>query len=300
MRVRTTMAFKTRPRRIEAVPPPPDDGSDVDHLKRLLRTDHTGELKPLLRTDGPPPLTPGDLQHPIDDQRPPPSDEPQNILRPSDLEYPKPDGSGDPIKPFQEIKRGDAPGFSRGAYDDPDSSNQVEVKPDLENEKEGPHYDVIQHLPSADDLDPRIKGGVEKMRVSPEGEIINGETVIGKSKTRWESDATQTEVSEGREDDMPKADWRAEEQGWLDRIAEARTPEGAVAEAPQAEAAAADGPSGDTEPEDSAETSNDAAEDTANETADTSPEASSADTSADSGSKSNGSSDSDSDSDSGD
>jgi hypothetical protein len=56
------------------------------------------------------------------------------------------------------------------------------IKPDYENQKEGPHIDFLQPL------DFGFTTGVEKTRVNLNGEVINGQTNIdGGHKFKWKS-----------------------------------------------------------------------------------------------------------------
>ena len=75
--------------------------------------------------------------------------------------------------------------FQKGLYmnDVPDLSRSfpfsvpdLKIKPDLESEAHGPHFDVIQGIP----------GGTDQFRVSPDGDIIDGTTNIGKTWADWQ------------------------------------------------------------------------------------------------------------------
>ena len=52
------------------------------------------------------------------------------------------------------------------------------IRPDLNNPKHGPHYDVTLPLPEI--------RGAEHMRIRPDGTLIGSETCVGKAKMPWE------------------------------------------------------------------------------------------------------------------
>lgn len=54
----------------------------------------------------------------------------------------------------------------------------LKINNDLDNWKEGPHWDIITDLKSE-------VGGVDKIRIDNEGNVISGETQIGKIKMPW-------------------------------------------------------------------------------------------------------------------
>lgn len=66
----------------------------------------------------------------------------------------------------------DKPPF--GDFDD----TGLKINEDLDNRKEGPHYDILTDLREE-------TGGVEKVRITPDGDVLGGETNIGKKKIDW-------------------------------------------------------------------------------------------------------------------
>lgn len=65
----------------------------------------------------------------------------------------------------------------------PDSSTSfplsvpdLKIKPDLENPAHSPHFDAMQ----------AVDGGIDKIRISPDGGVLGGTTQIGKTKMDWE------------------------------------------------------------------------------------------------------------------
>jgi len=59
-----------------------------------------------------------------------------------------------------------------------DFKDGLKIHNDLDNKKEGPHWDVMV------DLRNEI-GGIDKIRIDNEGNILGGETQIGKKKLPW-------------------------------------------------------------------------------------------------------------------
>lgn len=57
----------------------------------------------------------------------------------------------------------------------PNSNDNLKINKDLNNQKHGPHYDVITP----------IRGGVDQARIKPNGDIKGGTTRIGKTKADW-------------------------------------------------------------------------------------------------------------------
>lgn len=57
----------------------------------------------------------------------------------------------------------------------PVSQPDLRINNDLDNQKHGPHFDVVQGIP----------GGTDQTRISPNGDIIGGTTNIGKNKVDW-------------------------------------------------------------------------------------------------------------------
>lgn len=60
--------------------------------------------------------------------------------------------------------------------DFPLSVPNVKINPDLDNPAHDPHYDIITG----------IDRGVDKLRIDPSGDLIDGETQIGPVKMPWE------------------------------------------------------------------------------------------------------------------
>ncbi|MFH1232209.1 MAG: hypothetical protein V1709_12015 [Planctomycetota bacterium] len=54
----------------------------------------------------------------------------------------------------------------------------LKINNDLDNWQEGPHWDIIADL--RNDI-----GGIDKMRIDNKGNVISGETQIGKLKLPW-------------------------------------------------------------------------------------------------------------------
>lgn len=59
-----------------------------------------------------------------------------------------------------------------------DFKGGLKIHNDLDNQVEGPHWDIMT------DLREEI-GGIEKIRISNEGDILGGETQIGPTKLKW-------------------------------------------------------------------------------------------------------------------
>jgi hypothetical protein len=59
-----------------------------------------------------------------------------------------------------------------------DFNDGLKIFNDLDNRKEGPHHDIMT------DLRKEI-GGIEKVRIDQNENIMNGETVIGPIKMPW-------------------------------------------------------------------------------------------------------------------
>jgi hypothetical protein len=59
-----------------------------------------------------------------------------------------------------------------------DFKNGIKLNDDLNNKREGPHWDLMT------DLRDSIRG-VDKIRFTSKGDIINGETQIGPLKLKW-------------------------------------------------------------------------------------------------------------------
>ena len=51
----------------------------------------------------------------------------------------------------------------------------VKISSDLQNRAHGPHFDMMQSIP----------GGVDQVRIGPDGTILGGETNIGKAPMSW-------------------------------------------------------------------------------------------------------------------
>jgi hypothetical protein len=60
-----------------------------------------------------------------------------------------------------------------GGY--PESRNDLKLYDDRGNPAHDDHYDVINSVP----------GGIHKTRVTPEGDVIDGETQIGRRRLGW-------------------------------------------------------------------------------------------------------------------
>ncbi len=51
----------------------------------------------------------------------------------------------------------------------------LKINDDMDNRVHGPHYDVLQG----------IEGGVDQVRITPDGDVMGGTTRIGKTKADW-------------------------------------------------------------------------------------------------------------------
>lgn len=60
-----------------------------------------------------------------------------------------------------------------------DFNNGLKINNDLNNRKEGPHWDIMTDL--RNDIN-----GIEKIRIRNDGSIINGDTQIGPVKLPWQ------------------------------------------------------------------------------------------------------------------
>ncbi len=54
----------------------------------------------------------------------------------------------------------------------------LKINNDLDNRKEGPHYDIMTDL--REDI-----GGIEKVRIDEDQNIMSGETLVGPIKMTW-------------------------------------------------------------------------------------------------------------------
>ena len=59
-----------------------------------------------------------------------------------------------------------------------DFNDGLKINNDLDNRKERPHFDIMT------DLRREIRG-IEKVRIDPNGNVMNGETVVGPIKMPW-------------------------------------------------------------------------------------------------------------------
>jgi len=64
----------------------------------------------------------------------------------------------------------------------PKIDEELMIKKDIDNKAHGPHFDILQ----------KISGGVEQIRVTPDGDIIDGATNLkgvkdpeDKDKLKW-------------------------------------------------------------------------------------------------------------------
>jgi hypothetical protein len=58
----------------------------------------------------------------------------------------------------------------------PENDPDLKISSDVDNDKHGPHFDVVQN----------IEGGTDQTRVSPNGDVIGGTTNIEETKIDWE------------------------------------------------------------------------------------------------------------------
>jgi len=59
--------------------------------------------------------------------------------------------------------------------DFPSVDPNLKIKPDLDNEAHGPHFDALQSIP----------GGTDQVRITPEGDVAGGTTNLGPFKVQW-------------------------------------------------------------------------------------------------------------------